>query len=79
MEEVLQYGTLGILAVVVIFGLLFLIKWLTGFIECQKKVIAGMTEDFKNTMDNHLDCQAEVMKELTRAIENLCRSMEKRQ
>lgn len=76
MNEILQYGALGILGVLVLFVIPYLVKWLVGFIECQKKEMADISRGFKNTIDNHLNTQAKTMEELAAAIRRLCEMWE---
>jgi len=65
MQEILQYGALGILGVLVLFIVPFLIKFLVDFIREMKR-------DFQNTIENHLDHETIAMNNLVDAIERLC-------
>ena len=71
MTEILQYGALGILGVLVLFVVPFLIKFLVDFIKELKEDIKTLSNEYKGTIDNHLDTQAHCMKDLADAINRL--------
>ncbi len=72
MNEVLQYGALGILAVLILFIVPFLVKFLVNFILELKRDNQRLVQEFRTTIDNHLDHQTMALGTLAHAIEKLC-------
>ena len=72
MNEVLQYGALGILGVLILFIVPFLIKFLVDFIRELKKDNEKMVHDFKETIENHMQHETLAIGHLVDAVERLC-------
>jgi len=54
MNEILQYGALGILGVLILFIVPFLIKFLVDFIRELREESRKQTEGFTTVIENHL-------------------------
>ncbi|MFA5636629.1 MAG: hypothetical protein WC977_12100 [Anaerovoracaceae bacterium] len=76
MNEVLQYGALGILGTIVIFVIPFVVKFLVDFIRELRQDQIDMVTSFKETIDNHLDHETIAMNTLVDTIERLCKMWE---
>ena len=76
MQEILQYGALGILGVLVLFIVPFLIKFLVDFIRELRRDNQESLEKFQETINNHLDHETLAMNALIDAIERLCNMWE---